>query len=184
MMYGHSNGNVPLNGSVPFSNGQLPAAANTFQTPYNPTPTASMQQQQFAAPQQQGMWPQQLQQQQQQQQQPGYYYNGTTSSVGPFNASAQYGPNNTPVNSSIPQWNPQAWNSWQQQQQQQQQAPLPQQQQQPPMVQQPQQATNMNGVVASAAGPGAAATAVKRCDDSYQRTFDYVQQCQNWATQQ
>ena len=180
-MYGHSNGNVPLNGSVPFSNGQLPAAANTFQTPYNPTPTASMQQQQFAAPQQQGMWPQQLQQQQQQQ--PGYYYNGTTSSVGPFNASAQYGPNNTPVNSSIPQWNPQAWNSWQQQQQQQQ-APLPQQQQQPPMVQQPQQATNMNGVVASAAGPGAAATAVKRCDDSYQRTFDYVQQCQNWATQQ
>jgi hypothetical protein len=188
------------NGSVPFNNGQC-ATANTFQAPYNPA-TATMQQQQqqpqFATQQQpqqqqQGMWPQQ--------QQPGYYYNGASNSgVGPFNGlgtSAQYGPNGSAaVSTSMQQqqqqqqqWNPQTWNSWQQQQ-----TPMPQQQQNGMAQQQqqqtamPQQPPNMNGAVAGAVGGAAAVAAIaapgaKRCD-SYQRTFDYVQQCQNWTAQQ
>jgi hypothetical protein len=65
-----------------------------------------------------------------------------------------------------------------QQQQLQQPTVMPLQQQQPQQPQQ-QQVGNMNGVAATA---GAAAVP-KRCD-AYQRTFDYVQQCQNWTAQQ
>ncbi len=203
-MYGQSNGSTT--GNVPFNNGQC--ANNTFQTPYNPTavstPMQQQQQQQFATPQQ----PQQQQQQGMWQQQPGYdpsrfynNYNGTMNSVGAFSSNTQYGANSGSVNASMPQWNPQAWNSWQQQQQQQtampqQQQPqqpaampqqqqlqqptvMPLQQQQPQQQPQQQQVGNMNGVTAAA---GAAAVP-KRCD-AYQRTFDYVQQCQNWTAQQ
>jgi hypothetical protein len=207
MMYGQSNGSTT--GNVPFNNGQC--ANNTFQTPYNPTAVSTpmqqqQQQQQFATPQQ----PQQQQQQQGMwQQQPGYdpsrfynNYNGTMNSVGAFSSNTQYGANSGSVNASMPQWNPQAWNSWQQQQQQQQTAMpqqqqpqlpaampqqqqlqqptvMPLQQQQPQQQAQQQQVGNMNGVAATA---GAAAVP-KRCD-AYQRTFDYVQQCQNWTAQQ
>ena len=183
MMYGAAGAS---GGSLPFNNGQC--SSNGFQPPYNAAAPPSMQQ--FAAPQQQqGMWPQQ------QQQQPGYdrfynnYNNGATSNS--FAANTQYPQNSSSVNSSMPQWNSQVWNSWQQQQtqpqqqQQQQQPAIPQQQQQlgtMPQQQQQPQGTAINGV-ANGAANGAALTGVKRCD-AYQRTFDYVQQCQTWTSQQ
>ena len=192
------------NGSGSFNNGgQCPA--NGFQTPYNPAAAAATPMNQFPVGQQTGMWPQQ-QQQQQQQQQPGYdrfynsYNNGATSNS--FAASQQqqqqqFAAQNNPasVNASMPQWNSQAWNSWQppqqpqqqaqQQQQQQQQPALPQQQQQASAsMPQHQAAAPMNGVTNHAGSAAAAAPpVVKRCD-VYQRTFDYVQQCQNWTSQQ
>ena len=69
--------------------------------------------------------------------------------------------------------------------QEQQQPALPQQQQQASAsMPQHQAAAPMNGVTNHAGSATAAAPpVVKRCD-VYQRTFDYVQQCQNWTSQQ
>ena len=71
----------------------------------------------------------------------------------PYNNTAQA--TQAPFFNNQQQWNnsQQSWNAWQQQQQQQ---VNPQQQQQ--------------------------ASATKPCD-TYQRTYDYVQQCQNWTAQ-
>jgi len=121
---------------------------------------------------QQGIWPQQQQQQQQQQQgnydESRFYYNGTNGS------GVQFGNNQypSPATSGNPDWNTQNWNSWQTHSQPQQpnggggmmqQQPLPQ-----PMP--------LNAPTNSANG-------AKHCD-SFQRTFDYVQQCQGWNGQQ
>lgn len=110
---------------------------------------------------QQGIW----HQQQPQQHQGNYdYYNGTNNSGLQFNNS-QY-PSGA---SAAPEWNAvaQNWSSWQ-----------PQPQQSGGMMQHPlPQSMPLNGANNSAAN------GAKQCD-SFQRTFDYVQQCQGWTGQQ
>lgn len=99
-------------------------------------------------------WPQQ-----QQQQQGNYdYYNGTNGSGLQFNNN-QY----PSAASATPDWSAQNWNSWQPQGQGMIQQPVPQ-----PM---PLNVANNSANVA------------KPCD-TFQRTFDYVQQCQGWNGQQ
>ncbi len=89
------------------------------------------------------------------QQQGNYdYYNGTHGNGQQF-SNGQY-PSSA---SDTSNWNAQNWTSWQPQTQGMQQQPIP-------------QTIPSNG----------SANGVKQCD-SFQRTFDYVQQCQGWNGQ-